>query len=113
MSMTYVFASDEAERIKIGSSVAPLKRLRQVNTGSPFELGLAALLEVPEDEAHRALSPYRTHREWFRYCDEVFEYVTAHYFAIGNAAYAICLLEEKVRERGGPIFDDVYVNGAA
>lgn len=113
MSMTYVFGSDEINRVKIGTSVAPLSRLAQVNTGSPFRLGLLALLDVTERTAHDDLRIHRLHGEWFELDEDVIAYIRERYIVKGEAARIICMLDEKYRDRGGELLDDVHVNRSA
>lgn len=64
----YVIHAVGTNRIKIGYSVDPEKRLAQLQTGSPYELRLLAkwpgTIEA-EQRAHQCLTQYRCGGEWF------------------------------------------------
>lgn len=70
-SRCYAYFIGEANAdtpIKIGVSVNPWARLKQLQTASPMELAVLAnvrCLEITESELHRAFGCYRTTGEWF------------------------------------------------
>lgn len=60
--------------IKIGYSVNPSERLKELQTGSPVKLHLQATLEgsfQTEKGLHDLFKHLRTKGEWFRYTDEI------------------------------------------
>ncbi len=67
----YIIQSDVTGAIKIGRSKNPQRRLKQLQTGSPYELRLLLVLENMADlerKLHRDLKGYRfrsTQGEWF------------------------------------------------
>lgn len=70
----------DAEGIKIGRSVHPRSRLRDLQGGNGSKLEL--LLAVPysrlsEPDAHRKFKHLRTHREWFRPEQELLDFIEA------------------------------------
>ena len=78
---------DLPERFKIGYSQHPEERIKQLQTGSPFKLGLHthSPYAMPgraayswEQEIHRRLAEHRLHGEWFapEAVDEAVELVT-------------------------------------
>jgi len=66
----YVIRS-ESGHVKLGSSVQPIRRLAQLQTGSPHLLELIETISVTTDpyeierEAHALLDRYRVNGEWF------------------------------------------------
>ena len=73
--MTYLYAilDTESGYIKIGYSVNPHVRLRELQTGSAGKLELIHSERVADSSArlleqslHRELNPYRARGEWFR-----------------------------------------------
>jgi len=55
-------------RIKLGYSVDPEKRLKELQTGSPYKLALLAKWPaIPQTETylHELFTEYRVHGEWF------------------------------------------------
>lgn len=64
----YVIHALGTSRVKIGYSADPEKRLRELQTGSPFELRLLAKWPGSLDSelsAHRAFADHRCVGEWF------------------------------------------------
>ena len=68
-------AQDSGGRVKIGISKAPRRRVKAIQTGTPFPVILVHQIEFPSREvarreemrAHEACAKWRTlsHREWF------------------------------------------------
>lgn len=70
--LVYLIGPAKPHIAKIGHSIAPKKRLQQMQTGSP--LPLVMLWTCPggrrlEERLHICLSPYRIHGEWFDFLD--------------------------------------------
>ena len=66
----YIIQSDLTGMIKIGRSINPQKRLKQLQTGNPNKLKLIALFENQgwkEKILHERLSTFRLEGEWFKY----------------------------------------------
>lgn len=74
----YFILAPEAERIKIGYSAYPEKRINQLLTSSPYELEVLAVTPGTQDEErelHRRFAHLRQHREWFTDCEELRNYI--------------------------------------
>jgi hypothetical protein len=64
-----------SNRVKIGVSVSPLKRLRVLRASSPVQLYLHAFIKMPsyqaarslEKKLHRDFHSYLVHNEWFNF----------------------------------------------
>lgn len=72
MSFLYVIAASETGPVKLGLSVHPEKRVRQLQTGSALPLKIFhteeiddALVKPAESALHRLLSYRRLKGEWF------------------------------------------------
>lgn len=66
----YFITNEEFSRVKIGTSVHPNKRLRQVQTGNPERLSLYGTVigdRVFEKEIHKELQSNRLNGEWFAF----------------------------------------------
>lgn len=64
----YIIHAIGTSRIKIGHSVEPEKRLKELQTGSPYKLRLIESwpgTKADERRAHTCLSQYRQTGEWF------------------------------------------------
>lgn len=64
----YIITCEGTNRIKIGYSGNPEKRLDELKTGAPGRLAIAYTWmahQFDERAAHRALAVYRKHLEWF------------------------------------------------
>ena len=68
----YVIAGEYEGPVKIGYSVNPEKRVRQLQTGAAYKLSVYYQQNVNEREArkierniHRTLGHLRSHGEWF------------------------------------------------
>src|SRR6266481_301165 len=75
--LIYFFRSGEL--IKIGWSKEPASRLRELSTGNP-NLELVATMEgnrKSETELHRRFSHLRHKGEWFRFDDEIKDFIKA------------------------------------
>ncbi len=71
---SWVYALRGGDRIKIGRSSIPDKRIETLRATSPIPLGLLVLCPggAPAERLiHRYLGPWRTHGEWFTATDEV------------------------------------------
>lgn len=74
----YFVHSPESARVKIGYTTDPDKRIYGLQTASPSALEALAIITgtvVDERELHRRFAHLRVHREWFRDCDELREYI--------------------------------------
>jgi len=77
MSYVYVIqAMEGVGRVKIGSSVNPEMRLRELRTGSPVQLRIIGRVKRDDARAaerviHAELIEYRRHLEWFEFTDMV------------------------------------------
>lgn len=61
---------------KVGFTKSPVARVKELQTGCPFRLGMLLIIEadaVVERVIHRKLSEYRLTGEWFRDAAEVRE----------------------------------------
>lgn len=96
------------QRIKIGCSRDPLKRLAELQTGSSVKLRLLASIEKrSEAEArgfekwlHRSFAEYRTGGEWFTSSSPLREFIVA--IDSGDedlAAHALEWAERQMRKR--------------
>ena len=66
----YLIQSDKSGMIKIGRSVDPEKRLKNLQTGNPNRLKLIAVFEnqgYREKLLHEELDKFRKKGEWFTY----------------------------------------------
>tara|TARA_B100002019_G_scaffold291356_1_gene311314 strand:+ start:10978 stop:11289 length:312 start_codon:yes stop_codon:yes gene_type:complete len=66
----YIIQSDKTGSLKIGRSKDPEKRLKQLQTGSPYSLRLILIIENSghmEKQLHNHLKRYKERRrgEWF------------------------------------------------
>lgn len=78
MEKSYVYCFRLGEFVKIGMSIDPYKRLKQLQTSLPHDLVPLYMIECVgardlESEVHDTLSHLREKREWFRYTNEVDE----------------------------------------
>ncbi|MFJ3205871.1 GIY-YIG nuclease family protein [Streptomyces sp. NPDC086989] len=72
-SYVYVIGSAGSTRVKIGTSIIPEKRLKELQTGNPDRLEV--LWQTPggrdlEAHLHQAFAAYRAGGEWFDFGDE-------------------------------------------
>ena len=77
----YVYFIRSGDFVKIGFARRPERRLRELQAANPNKLELVATLpvgNVTEAGAHRALSHLRHRGEWFRWCDEIAEFIRTH-----------------------------------
>ena len=64
----YAIRSDATEAVKIGFSASPIRRLRQLQTGSPDRLRILCAipaLQEYESTLHTMFAARRKHGEWF------------------------------------------------
>lgn len=76
----FVYAIQSGEAIKIGWAADPVRRLSELNVGSPGThrlLGFVEATKSQERELHRLLSPWRIRGEWFSISK-----VVAHFIGI-------------------------------
>ncbi len=100
----YFIAENESDnydnlRIKIGISEEVNRRLKQLQTGSPYELKLMGWIEPENDRAlekelHTKYSKERTHGEWFdlgvcEVLEELREHTTDAYISVNSNAFEI------------------------
>lgn len=70
----YVYAILSCERVKIGHSIEPRRRIHDINSHSPFRAELIGFAEGGRDaEAalHELYSDFQIHNEWFAYVGPV------------------------------------------
>ncbi len=76
---TYFIGNKSNNTVKIGKSVSPGARLKQLQTGCPDQLVLYRFVshESPftEKELHKKFFHLRVSGEWFRYTDELANFV--------------------------------------
>ena len=73
MKTSYIYIISDREQLKVGVSVNPEKRLKQLQTGNPKDLNLEKTYKLPRDkvfklekEAHTKIHKlYSKNREWF------------------------------------------------
>ncbi len=68
MAFVYVIQATGTNRIKLGYSIQPEQRLKELQTGSPYKLKMLAQwpgTRYMESQLHRALAAYRQDGEWF------------------------------------------------
>ena len=68
----YIIQTDKTGAIKIGRSKNPSRRIKQLQTGSPYKLKLLLILENQgnlEKELHKKLKPFKQSckGEWFSF----------------------------------------------
>lgn len=76
--MVYFIQQKNGGPIKIGSSVHPLLRLKQIRAHSPVEVELIAAIEGSaklERELHAKFADNRLHGEWFTSTEELVSYI--------------------------------------
>jgi hypothetical protein len=64
--------------IKIGVSADPRTRLRQIQTGSPYEVSIMGVwpqCPYTEEQIHAAFADYRMRGEWFRPEDDLVDFI--------------------------------------
>lgn len=72
--MTYIYAIECGDFVKIGKSAAPSKRISEIRTSNPLEvnfLGDVHAHEMVEKMIHSHLSDDRERGEWFRKTERV------------------------------------------
>ena len=74
----YFIGNREYQLVKIGFSTYPEDRMKQLQTGCPFELELFGVIKgsVKEEKTlHRKYSKYRINGEWFKIDGELKDYL--------------------------------------
>lgn len=92
-------ADYERLRIKIGKSKNIVKRLAQLRTGSPYDLGLMGWIEANNDlnlekQLHQKYKNKRAHLEWFNLSvsdvlQELKSHSTNSYIALNDNAFEV------------------------
>lgn len=83
-------------RVKIGKAVDVQQRLSVLNTGSPYELEIVAVIPSSnmrklENELHRKFAAKRVRREWFELSDEdISEVIQQYGEAINSETEDVC-----------------------
>lgn len=75
----YFFEAVGSELLKIGFSIDPVKRFRQIQTSSPFPLRAVLVRsgdKVIERQIHESLDYCRQHGEWFSATEEELDELT-------------------------------------
>jgi predicted dienelactone hydrolase len=70
----FVYFLSSADRVKVGYSVEPARRISALSTASPFPIVVIATIpgtEAEERAIHRGLSSSRRYGEWFERTSEV------------------------------------------
>lgn len=85
----YVYAIGTAwgEPIKIGYSLNPWARVREISTGSPVDLSILATwkgTKTDEGEIHKVMSEYRVKNEWFSPPENIINHLRSNYIATTN-----------------------------
>jgi len=77
MDFTYFILDQQSNRIKIGRSSHPNRRLQQLKTGSANDLEIVATLPGGENESvlHDRFRHLRIKGEWFSYSSELKNYI--------------------------------------
>jgi hypothetical protein len=74
----YVIATENLERVKIGHSRDPERRVRQLQTGTPERLVLLATMwggEAMEGLLHKRLAASRVGGEWYEGGSDLYDYL--------------------------------------
>lgn len=72
--MIYLIVTKDSKLCKIGKAVSPTKRLKQLQTGCPYELYIKETVEgdvTLENYFHKKYKIYKTHGEWFNYNENI------------------------------------------
>ncbi|MDD5229117.1 MAG: GIY-YIG nuclease family protein [Methylococcales bacterium] len=106
----YFIAEDENPnydnlRVKIGKGADVEKRLKQLQTGSPYKLKVMGWVETNDDRLlekslHNKYSIFRTHGEWFNLgvCDvlkEIKSHTTSGYISVNSHAFEIISFDRR------------------
>lgn len=78
----YLYVMKAGNRCKIGKASDPQRRLKELQTGNPFDLELLAAFKCKsqshafylEKLAHKVFARYRINREWFKYRSEIYRF---------------------------------------
>lgn len=79
--LVYFIEALGADRIKIGYSVNPKARLKNLQTGSAFELSLVGTVEQqewPEGSLHQRFAAHRIQGEWFHFAADIRAFIAEH-----------------------------------
>lgn len=74
----YFIQENNSKAIKIGKAVDPNTRLKQLQTGHPYELKILKVISggyKEEKKLHKLFEKYRLAGEWFEYNDELMGYI--------------------------------------
>lgn len=74
----FVYFIQCQDRVKIGYSLDPVKRLTKVNADAPYSCALLGSVDAdtfPEAELHKRFAAYRVHSEWFWAAPEIIEFI--------------------------------------
>jgi hypothetical protein len=88
--------------VKIGSAIRPLRRLKELQTGCPFDLELVAVSDKYEYGLHDQFRRLRTRMngEWFEWqCGTIHRWLCNQWFKTYGDSHLIT--EDKVREIAG------------
>lgn len=104
------------DRVKIGYSADPARRLVKINSDAPWPcelLGFVLATEFPEAELHARFAHLRLHGEWFALSPEVREFIAAASIMTSPAARQKSGLEPaaSIIERLGGVEEVARITG--
>ena len=76
----YLIVDKEMYYCKIGFSVEPKKRLKQLQTGCPLDLYIYGTIDgnqYVEREVHKLFKAYHIRNEWFNLSHSIIDYFTS------------------------------------
>ena len=84
MGFTYAVLAEKTNLVKIGHSIEPQKRLRDLQIASPDVLSIIAIVVGRDKEQiwHNKFSELRSHGEWFKYKEPLVSFLKE--FAVDN-----------------------------
>ncbi len=76
--MVYLIADTEKRWCKIGYSATPKKRISGIQTASPLKIEIISIIAgdtTDEKELHKKFKDKRLNGEWFKYDEEIINYI--------------------------------------
>ena len=74
----YFIKAHTVNKLKVGTSINPEKRLKGLQTANPYKLELIAYYpggKIVENKIFKDLEKYHVRGEWYQYCAETKEYI--------------------------------------